>query len=108
MFKQYLALCAIASASAKHHGGKKFGEKIFGESNETASTSDHWAVIVAGSNQFYNYRHQSDTCHAFQIMKANGIPEDQIIHIAYDDIADNVRNPFKGKIFNKPTEAGTP
>lgn len=36
-------------------------------------------------------------------MKKNGIPEDQIIHLAYDDIANNSRNPFPGKMFNKPT-----
>merc|ERR1719230_1443701 len=41
-------------------------------------------------------------------MKANGIPEDHIIHLAYDDIANSPNNPFPGKIFNKPTAAGTP
>lgn len=61
-----------------------------------------WAVIVAGSNQFYNYRHQADTCHAYQILKSHGIPANQIIHFAYDDIAHNSQNKFPGKIFNKP------
>ena len=74
----------------------------------SATASDHWAVIVAGSNTFGNYRHQADTCHAYQIMKKHGIPESQIIHLAYDDIANNSQNPFKGQIFNKPTAAGTP
>ena len=73
-----------------------------------ASSSDHWAVLVAGSRTYMNYRHQADICHAYQIAKANGIPEDQIIQIAYDDIANSSSNPFPGKIFNKPTEAGTP
>jgi legumain len=41
-------------------------------------------------------------------MKKNGIPEDQIIHLAYDDIANSRSNPFPGQIFNKPTAAGTP
>lgn len=41
-------------------------------------------------------------------MKNNGIPEDQIIHLAYDDIANSSSNKFPGKIFNKPTAAGTP
>ena len=27
--------------------------------------SDHWAVIVAGSSGYSNYRHQADTCHAY-------------------------------------------
>ena len=90
MYKKYLTLSAIAASAS------------------AADTSDHWAVIVAGSNQFYNYRHQSDTCHAFQIMKANGIPEDQIIHLSYNDVAKSSENPFPDTLFNKPTEAGTP
>ena len=51
MFKQYLALCAIAAVSAKEH------YEIHHKETEKAPNSDHWAVIVAGSNQFYNYRH---------------------------------------------------
>jgi legumain len=68
----------------------------------SASTVDHWAVIVAGSNGFWNYRHQADACHAYQIMKKNGIPESNIIMMAYDDIANDPENPFPGQIFNKP------
>lgn len=30
-----------------------------------AAPQDHWAVIVAGSNGFWNYRHQADVCHAY-------------------------------------------
>lgn len=67
-----------------------------------AAASDHWAVIVAGSNGWWNYRHQADACHAYQIVKRNGIPESNIIMMAYDDIANNPENPFPGKIFNKP------
>lgn len=26
---------------------------------------NHWAVLVAGSNGFWNYRHQADICHAY-------------------------------------------
>jgi len=70
--------------------------------------STHWAVIMAGSNTYGNYRHQSDACHAYQIAKKNGIPESNIIMLAYDDIANNRENPFPGKVFNKPTAAGTP
>ena len=32
------------------------------------SLADHWAVLVAGSKGFYNYRHQSDVCHAYHLM----------------------------------------
>lgn len=88
MFKKYLALSAMAATAQ-------------------AAASDHWAVIVAGSNSYGNYRHQADSCHAYQILKKNGVPENQIIHLAYDDIANSPYNPFPGKIFNKPTAAGT-
>jgi len=67
-----------------------------------ADTSNHWAVLVAGSNGYWNYRHQADTAHAYQIMKENGIPTDHIIHMAYDDIANNSENPLPGQIFNAP------
>ena len=65
-------------------------------------TADNWAVLVAGSDGYWNYRHQSDVCHAYQILKKNGVPEENIIVIAKDDIAFNTNNPIQGKIFNKP------
>ncbi|XP_054256111.1 legumain [Indicator indicator] len=62
----------------------------------------HWVVIVAGSNGWYNYRHQADVCHAYQIVHRNGIPDEQIIVMMYDDIADNDENPTKGIVINRP------
>jgi len=72
-----------------------------------ATQAAEWAVLVAGSNGYYNYRHQADVCHAFQVVKSKGIPESNIIVMAYDDIANNSQNPFPGKLFNKPTASGT-
>ena len=56
----------------------------------------HWAVLVAGSNGYFNYRHQADICHAYQILRKNGIPDERIIVMMYDDIAHNENNPTKG------------
>lgn len=64
---------------------------------------DQWAVLVAGSNTYSNYRHQADVFHAYQVLKKNGFPEDRIITFAYDDIANSTSNPFRGKVYNKPT-----
>jgi legumain len=64
--------------------------------------SDHWAILVAGSKGFYNYRHQADICHAYHIMLNNGIPADQIIVMSYDDVATSSSNPYPGQLFNKP------
>jgi legumain len=67
-----------------------------------------WAVLLAGSRTYGNYRHQSDTCHAYKIVNKFGIPDKNVIVMQYDDIANDPSNPYKGKIFNKPTAAGTP
>jgi len=64
--------------------------------------AEQWAVIVAGSNGWYNYRHQADACHAYQIVSRNGIPAERIIVMQYDDIANHSQNPFPGQIFNEP------
>ncbi|CAG0912837.1 unnamed protein product [Notodromas monacha] len=88
-----------------------------------------WAVIVAGSKEYYNYRHQvrhgalsnhrsrsqgisgkvrpsafpqADACHAYQILHSHGIPDERIIVMMYDDIADNEMNPTPGTIINHP------
>lgn len=68
----------------------------------SAETGKHWALIVAGSNGWYNYRHQADTCHAYQILHKNGIPDENIVVMMYDDIANNPLNPTPGIIINKP------
>lgn len=62
----------------------------------------HWVVIVAGSNGWYNYRHQADACHAYQIVHRNGIPDEQIIVMMYDDIANSDDNPTPGVVINRP------
>lgn len=67
-----------------------------------SALADNWALLVAGSNEYYNYRHQADICHAYQILHKNGIPDERIVVMMYDDIASNVENPKKGQIFNKP------
>ena len=63
----------------------------------------NWAVLVAGSSSWFNYRHQADVYHAYQMIKNKGFDEEKIIVFAYDDIASDPKNPFPGKIFNKPT-----
>lgn len=44
------------------------------------AAADTYAVVVAGSNFFYNYRHQTDICHSFHILKANGVPPSNIVY----------------------------
>eukprot|EP00124_Ichthyophonus_hoferi_P003014 Ihof_evm4s235 gene=Ihof_evmTU4s235 len=67
----------------------------------TVPVPDNWAVLVAGSQGWYNYRHQADVAHAYKILIDNGYPRDHIITMMVDDIAHNDRNPNKGWIINR-------
>lgn len=69
---------------------------------EEADGGKHWVLIVAGSNGWYNYRHQADACHAYQIVHRNGIPDENIIVMMYDDLAENEANPTPGIVINRP------
>jgi legumain len=61
-----------------------------------------WAVLVAGSSGYGNYRHQSDVCHAYQLLRKGGLKEENIVVFMYDDIANNELNPRPGIIINHP------
>ncbi|GJS63679.1 vacuolar-processing enzyme-like protein, partial [Tanacetum coccineum] len=61
-----------------------------------------WAVLVAGSSGWDNYRHQADVCHAYQLLKRGGLKDENIIVFMYDDIANNPMNPRPGVIINSP------
>jgi len=62
-----------------------------------------YAVLVAGSKGWDNYRHQANVYHAYNVLISKGIPADNIITMAYDDLANHTSNPFPGQVFNKPT-----
>lgn len=59
---------------------------------------DKWALLVAGSNQWKNYRHQADVLAMYQLLKSRGYTDDHIILIMEDDIAYNPNNPLQGVI----------
>lgn len=62
-----------------------------------------YAVLIAGSATYMNYRHQADVCHAYHVLTdIGGIPEDNVIVMMADDIAYNSENPFQGNIINRP------
>ncbi|CAG2109585.1 unnamed protein product [Medioppia subpectinata] len=45
---------------------------------------------------------QADVYHAYQVVRANGIPDENIILMYYDDIAYHKRNPTPGVVVNRP------
>lgn len=56
------------------------------------SWAANWAVLVAGSRDWVNYRHQADVCHAYQVLHKHGIPDSNIVVMMYDDIAHHWRS----------------
>lgn len=87
-------LCAVFGAVT--------GKFVPQENLDDETEGELWAVLVAGSKDFYDYRHQADVCHAFQNLVSHGVPESNIIVMMYDDIANHSENPTKGVIVNQP------
>jgi len=66
------------------------------------AAAEHYAVLVAGSSGYGNYRHQADVAHSYRVMREYGVKAENIITMMVDDVANNAENPFKGKLFNRP------
>ena len=60
------------------------------------------AVLICGSEGWYNYRHQADILYVYNNLKKNGFSDDDIILIMRDDIANHTKNPDKGIIRVSP------
>lgn len=57
-----------------------------------------WALLVAASTGWSNYRHQADVLAMYQILKRRGYQDDHIVLIMEDDIAYNSRNQQQGVV----------
>ncbi|TTC29635.1 Otopetrin-3 [Bagarius yarrelli] len=64
------------------------------EGNVSKPATTHgrkWVLLAAGSRGWENYADQANVCHIYQLMHRNGIPDEQIVVMMYDDIANNPR-----------------
>jgi len=61
--------------------------------------TDLYALIIAASSGWDNYRHQSDAYAMYQQLKVNGLDDDHILLIAEDDIAMHSNNPYPGAVY---------
>ncbi|KAJ8448862.1 hypothetical protein Cgig2_011483 [Carnegiea gigantea] len=77
-------------------------DRAFPRTFDGDSDGKKWAVLIAGSSGYWNYRHQADVCHAYQVLKKGGLKDENIIVFMYDDIAYNEENPRPGIIINSP------
>jgi glycosylphosphatidylinositol transamidase (GPIT) subunit GPI8/ABC-type branched-subunit amino acid transport system substrate-binding protein len=62
------------------------------------SKKDLWAVILATSIDWENYRHQADALAVYDLLRENGVDDDHIILMLVDDIPYNQSNPLKGDV----------
>ena len=57
-------------------------------------------MIVATSNGWGNYRHQSDAAAMYQLLKQNGVSDENIILFMIDDISQAMENNPKNSLFH--------
>jgi len=62
--------------------------------------TDFQAIIVGPSSGWTNYRHESDALAMYTLLKENGVPDDHIILMLYDDVPLSPQNPIRGDIHN--------
>ena len=58
----------------------------------------NWALLMASSSGWSNYRHQADVLAIYKQLKESGYTDDHIVLIVEDDIARNPSNPNNGVI----------
>ena len=75
---------------------------LFQFSLQMYNSGKNWAILACGSSGYANYRHQADVFHVYQSLIKRGFSKNQIILLAYDDIAYHPKNPFPGEIYNRP------
>lgn len=59
---------------------------------------ERWALIVAASSGWINYRHQADALNMYKILRSRGYDDEHIILIMEDDIAYHGNNPNPGTV----------
>ena len=65
-----------------------------------AKAGKTWALLAATAYQWHNYGMEADVYHAYQVLRQGGIPEDQIIVMASEDLPFNKYNPYPGQVFH--------
>ena len=57
---------------------------------------DRWALLIAASKGWSNYRFQADVFAMYQLLRRHGYQDDHIVLICEDDVANHANNPYPG------------
>lgn len=63
---------------------------------------EQWAIVVATSKGWANYRHDADALAMYQLLKWTGFDDRHILLVINDEIAGNDANPYPGQVFWAP------
>ncbi len=109
---QYLTVEYISTdgdrrtTSAKDIGTFKADRMQNFNENDTTATypalKDRWALLIAASSGWANYRFQADVFATYKMLRHQGYDDDHIILICQDDLADNKENIYPGQLFITP------
>ncbi len=91
---------SVSSVYAAWEWNKQFMQQFEEEdtSFEYPEKGDNWAVVIAASEGWTNYRHQADALAFYQMLKRLGYDDEHILLIMADDIAYHPNNPSPGVI----------
>ncbi|MDX2023488.1 MAG: C13 family peptidase [Deltaproteobacteria bacterium] len=95
----------VSSQSAVARGLKAMNVQAMVGSGGTANlppVANNWALVIATSATWKNYRHQADALAHYQALRANGFDDDHVVLITVDDLADAPENIRKGQVINEP------
>ncbi len=72
-----------------------------GTGSELPEKTGTWALVIATSSGWQNYRHQADALADYQMLRSLGLSDDNIILIVADDIANHPDNKLPGVVRNE-------
>ena len=61
---------------------------------------ERWAVLMAGSKDWWNYRHQADIATIYTTLLKRGFSPERIITLSYDDMPTCSFNKYKNQLFH--------
>lgn len=68
------------------------------DDNRLPALDQRWALLVATSSGWENYRHQADVLNMYQILRQHGYDDSHIVLIIEDDLTNHSNNPTPGVI----------
>ncbi|MBR3405462.1 MAG: hypothetical protein IKG92_00975 [Bacteroidales bacterium] len=107
-FVQYLTRSDYANQASMDQiwnqtaGNRGWEIPISDKDFEYEPLQERYAVVMATSTGFTNYRHQADALDVYRMLRDAGYQDDHIILITEDDIAGNESNPHPGVVHVTP------